>query len=143
MAVMQFYRLYICLGLGLFSYFYVWHSFWLGLLLVIAIRVSWFGIDSFLEKRRIKKLYASHVYQFKQQGGPYAIRMANKAEEDYATMKSLCEVFVHNKNALKKTVEQLDMMNTLFSAGMRPDGDTYQLHDLKLKYGKHRLEKDC
>lgn len=33
------------------------------------------------------------------------------------------------------------MMDALFSAGMRPDSDAYQLHDCKLKYGSYRLEQ--
>ena len=44
------------------------------------------------------------------------------------------------KKKLKKTVEQLEMMDTLFKAGMRPEGDEFLLHDLKLKYGKYRLD---
>ena len=50
-------------------------------------------------------------------------------------------MFTSNQKKLQKAVEQLEMMDTLFKAGMRPEGDEYLLHDLKLKYGKYRLEK--
>jgi hypothetical protein len=41
---------------------------------------------------------------------------------------------------LAAAVEQLEVMDTLFQAGMRPQGDQYLLHDLKLKYGRSRLQ---
>ncbi|MDG5814533.1 hypothetical protein QA601_05565 [Chitinispirillales bacterium ANBcel5] len=65
----------------------------------------------------------------------------NKAENDYSLKASLAEVFVTDLNTLRKTVESLEVMDTLFKAGMRPDSDSYQLHDLKLKYGKYRIEE--
>jgi hypothetical protein len=53
----------------------------------------------------------------------------------------LSEVFTPNYKQLTKTVEQLEVMDTLFKSGLSPDGDTYQLHELKLKYAKYRIEK--
>jgi hypothetical protein len=32
-------------------------------------------------------------------------------------------------------------MDELFKAGLSPQGDEYLLHDLRLKYGRYRLEK--
>ena len=84
----------------------------------------------------------AHSAQFKELLGPYGIRMINKAEQDPGIRKSLSEVFTPDLKKLKSTVDQLEMMDTLFKAGMQPDADTYQLHDLKLKYGKYRVEKE-
>lgn len=89
----------------------------------------------------MNKLFKQNETEFKQLYGPYGIRLINKAETDWQTKKSLAEVFTNKKSNLKNTVEQLEVMNTLFQAGLKPDGDAYLLHDLKLKYGKHRLEK--
>ena len=36
---------------------------------------------------------------------------------------------------LQEAVKTLETMDVLFSAGMRPDANVWQLHDLKLKYG--------
>jgi len=83
--------------------------------------------------------YNAHAAEFKQLYGPYGIRIANKAESDRRIKISLVEVFTDNPKTLKKNVEQLEVMDTLFKAGMQPQGDEFLLHDLKLKYGKHRL----
>jgi hypothetical protein len=91
---------------------------------------------------RIKKWYKIHEANFKELTGPYGIRLINKADSDTAVRNSLAEVFTSSFQELRKTVEQLEMMDTLFKSGLRPDGDSYQLHDLKLKYARHRLEKN-
>ena len=78
--------------------------------------------------------------EFKQQHGPYGIRIANKAENEWHIKKSLAEVFTTNIKKLHKAIEQLEMMDTLFKAGLRPEGDEFLLHDLKLKYGKWKTK---
>jgi hypothetical protein len=100
----------------------------------------WFYIESVSKKWGIDKNFKKHVSEFKQEYGPYGIRIINKAEKEWRVKASLAEVFTSDKKKLKKTVEQLEAMDALFSAGMRPEGDEFLLHDLKLKYGKLRLE---
>ncbi len=103
-------------------------------------RVLIFTVESVTKRVIINRNFTKHISDFKQQHGPYGIRIANKAEKEWHTKASLSEIFTDNKKQLKKTVEQLEVMDTLFKAGMRPEGDAYLLHDLKLKYGKQRLE---
>jgi hypothetical protein len=141
MLVLQFYRLYISFAVGGLIYFSLWHRAWIWIAASILVRVLWFAIEKRIEALRINHRVEQHAFEFKQQLGPYGIRMINKAESDPMVRQSLAEVFTPDIKALKKAVEQLEMMDTLFKAGMRPDGDAYQLHDLKLKYGKYRLEK--
>jgi hypothetical protein len=84
--------------------------------------------------------FRRHIADFKQQFGPYGIRIANQAEQDRRLKASLAEVFTDSIPALRTCVEQLEVMDTLFCSGLRPAGDQYLLHDLKLRYGKLRLE---
>jgi hypothetical protein len=141
MWLFSFYRLYSSIAAGVLAFFF-FSSVWLGIGIIIAVRLSWMGIEILLNRRRIESSYKQHISAFKQELGPYGIRIANKAESDFRTKNSLCEVFTKNQKQLKKAVEQLDVMDALFKAGMRPDADEYLLHDLKLKYGKIRLEKE-
>jgi len=141
MFLLNFYRFYASLCLGAAFYFLAVHSVWLSLAIALAVRVIWFATERALDSIRVDKLFKRHIYEFKQQLGPYGIRLANKAETDKALKKSLAEVFVTDMGVLKKNVEQLEMFDTLFKAGMQPDAETYQVHDCKLKYGKYRLEK--
>ncbi len=87
-------------------------------------------------------MFKSHVTPFKELTGPYGIRLINKAENEHTVKESLAEVFTPNRKELQKVLEQLEVMDTLFKSGLRPDGSSYQLHDLKLKYAKHRIEKN-
>jgi len=141
MWVLGFYRLYISFCIALAVYLFVSKSFWILLTSIVAARTAWYGIERQIIRLQINRDFASHLYAFKQQLGPYGIRLANKAETDWRIKKSLSEVFTANTRKLRKNVEQLQMMDTLFKAGMRPDQDACQLHDCKLTFGKSRLER--
>ncbi len=106
----------------------------------LLTRITWHLIEQGITRYAIQKDYNRRIAEFKQHHGPYGIRIANKADNEWHTKKNLAEVFTSNQKKLKKTVEQLEMMDTLFKAGMRPEGDEFLLHDLKLKYGKYRLD---
>jgi hypothetical protein len=141
MWIFTFYRFCISLCAGIASYFFLVKSIWLSILLAVAFRIAWFLAEMLAEGAIIRRDFNRHVYEFKQQLGPYGIRMANRADSDWRIKKSLHDVFTSNTARLRKNVEQLQMMNTLFSAGMTPDAETFQLHDCKLKYGTYRLEQ--
>lgn len=113
----------------------------MGLGCSILVRLFWFLIERAFTRFNIEKNFKNHISEFKQHHGPYGIRIANKAENEWRIKESLSEVFTSNRKKLKKTVDQLEALDALFSAGMRPEGDEYLLHDLKLKYGKIRLEE--
>lgn len=116
-------------------------TWWMWLLGSISFRTAFFFAEKKYREIQINKWFEQHAYEFKQQYGPYGIRLINKAASDPSVKRSLAEVFTPDIKKLQETVKDLEMMDTLFSSGLRPDGDTYQLHDLKLKYGKYRLEK--
>ena len=141
MWILSFYRAYFALCAGTAGYFFLKKSVWLSVAAAIIVRALWFAVERYIKRAIIERDYKRHVYEFKQQLGPYGIRMANKAENEWPIKKSLAEVFTSNTARLKKNVEQLQIMDTLFSAGMRPDAETYHLHDCKLKYGVYRLEQ--
>ncbi|MBD3420925.1 MAG: hypothetical protein GF398_12465 [Chitinivibrionales bacterium] len=141
MWIFNFYRLYCSLAAGLLYYFFIQRSWWQALLILIAARAGWFGISWYIKKVATDRAFNKYIGEFKEKYGPYGIRMANKAENNRRIKESLAEIFVADMQKLKKNVEQLDVMDTLFNAGMRPEGDEYLLHDLKLKYGKERLAK--
>jgi hypothetical protein len=141
MWLFGFYRLYISLLAGIACWFFVARSIWLSLFVVVMVRAAWFAAESIVERMAVENDFKRHVYSFKQQLGPYGIRVANQAEKDFRTKKSLAEVFVSNSARLAKNVDQLRMLDTLFKAGMRPDNDAWLLHDCKLKYGTYRLEQ--
>lgn len=142
MFIFQFYRFYISTALGVAIWLFAIHSFWVIFPVIIVTRTIWFLIEKMIGTIRIKKWYKIHEANFKELTGPYGIRLINKADSDTAVRNSLAEVFTSSFQELRKTVEQLEMMDTLFKSGLRPDGDSYQLHDLKLKYARHRLEKN-
>jgi len=137
-----FYRLYLSILAGALAYYLIKPRWWIWVAGSILFRIIWFFIEKQVENIRTEKWFNAHSAQFKELLGPYGIRMINKAEQDPGVRKSLSEVFTPDLKKLKNTVDQLEMMDTLFKAGMQPDADTYQLHNLKLKYGKHRLEKE-
>lgn len=139
MFLLNFYRFYVSVAAGAAVYFLLLHSVWIWILTTVLVRAGWFGVETLLQRMRTQQAFTRHIGEFKQLYGPYGIRLANKAENDQRVKNSLAEVFTDNKKQLKKNVEQLEVMDTLFKAGMRPEGDEYLLHDLKLKYGKHRL----
>lgn len=141
MWFLSFYRFYLSAASGIVAGMFLVHAWWFGVLAAIAVRSVWAFIEYLIEKARINRSFKAHTYSFKQELGPYGIRLINRAEKDASVKRQLAEVFTGNEKQLRKTVEQLEMMDTLFNAGMRPDGDTYQLHDCKLKYGKFRLAR--
>ena len=141
MWLLGFYRLYFALASGVAFYVLAVRSVWFALLVSAIARGAWFGIERIATRIVVDRDFNRHEYQFKQLLGPYGIRIANQAEQDFRTKKNLAEVFVSNPARLRKNVEQLTMMDTLFRAGMRPEGDAYLLHDCKLKYGTYRVEQ--
>ncbi len=140
MLIVRFYRLYAAIAAGAAVYFLANRSVWLWIGSSILTRILWALVERAIRRRRAEIDFKRHIQAFKQQLGPYGIRIANMAENDPRIRQSLAEVFTRDSRELTKTVEQLEVMDTLFRAGMRPSGDEYLLHDCKLKYGKHRLE---
>jgi hypothetical protein len=141
MFLFTFYRFYVALIAGTAVYFLVYPKLWLCLIIIIAVRLIWFFVEQFIKKLAINRSFEAHQTKFKELYGPYGIRLVNKAESDTSIKQSLAEVFVSDAKKLQDNVKTLETMDVLFNAGMRPDGDAWQLHDLKLKYGKYRLEK--
>ncbi|MBD3317327.1 MAG: hypothetical protein GF344_16185 [Chitinivibrionales bacterium] len=141
MWLLNFYRFYLSLAAGAFVFFFGERKIWPALATVIAFRTAWFFIEGRVRHNQIERSFRKHAPAFKQALGPYGIRLINKAEDDPRTKQSLAEVFTPNMRALRRTVEQLEMLNTLFNAGMRPTGDEFLLHDCKLKYGRMRLQE--
>lgn len=141
MLLLGFYRLYLSLCAGFAFWLFCIRSVWLSLAVFVTARVLWLAAERIIERILINRVFNKHVYSFKQELGPYGIRLANKAEQDWRIKKSLAEVFVSSSARLKKNVEQLTVMDTLFKAGMSPEGDASLLHDCKLKYGTSRLSK--
>lgn len=140
MWIFNFYRLYISVLSGVSVYLFLIRNIWIGILSVLVIRIIWHLIEYGIMRYAIQKDFNRHITEFKQHHGPYGIRIANKADKEWRVKKSLAEVFTTNPQKLKKAVEQLEMMDTLFKTGMRPEGDEFLLHDLMLKYGKYRLD---
>jgi hypothetical protein len=138
--ILTFYRFYISIGIGVVAACLFVRTWWFGLMTAVGSRIFWGVVEYFVHQLIVDRLFARHAHEFKQQLGPYGIRLVNRAEHDRTVKTSLTEVFTNDEKKLRKAVENLEMMDTLFRAGMRPDGDTYQLHDLKLKYGKYRIE---
>lgn len=141
MFLLHFYRFYLSLAAGLLIHFFLIHSWWVAVTAAIFVRILWYVIEIIVRNRTVDRLFKEHAYSFKQELGPYGIRMINMAEKKPYIKKSLVEVFTPDSKKLRTAVEQLEMMDTLFKAGMRPDAESWQLHDLKLKYGKWRLEQ--
>lgn len=142
MFILQFYRFYLSAAIGILTWLFIIHSIWVIVPAIILSRTVWFLIEKQIRVIRIKRWYKTHEAPFKELTGPYGIRLINKADSDAAVRNSLSEVFTPNLKELKKAVEQLEVMDTLFKSGLHPDGDSYQLHDLKLKYARYRLEKN-
>jgi hypothetical protein len=141
MAILGFYRIYASLGAGVLVYVFVGHHGWFAIACAVAFRSLWYSVERLVDHAMVEKCFKLHRYEFKQQLGPYGIRMANKAESDYHLKKSLAEVFIPDMKKLQKTADQLKVLDTLFGAGMRPDPESWQLHDCKLKYASYRLER--
>lgn len=140
MWLLGLYRFYLSVISSVLFYIFAVKSVLLSIFCFILFRGFWFVVEKYIGRMTVKRNFKKHIADFKQQLGPYGIRLANKAENDWTVMVNLAEIFTQNQNKLKKTIEQLEMMDTLFKAGMRPDQDALLLHDLKLKYGKIRLE---
>jgi hypothetical protein len=138
MWILSFYRFYCSVAAGIAAGL-LCRSVWIGIGMVVLVRSAIFAVESLTKRVAVDASYNAHAAEFKQLYGPYGIRIANKAESDRRIKISLVEVFTDNPKTLKKNVEQLEVMDTLFKAGMQPQGDEFLLHDLKLKYGKHRL----
>jgi hypothetical protein len=141
MWIFNYYRLFSSVAAGGAAWFFFKPAIWLWILITILFRTLWYFTEIKIRGIRIDRWFEKHQYDFKQLTGPYGIRLINKAAEDPAVRRSLAEVFTPDLKALRKNVDQMEVLDTLFKAGMRPDGDDYQLHDLKLKYGRHRLEQ--
>jgi hypothetical protein len=141
MGFLSFYRIFASIAMGACAFFLTHHSLRVALSCAIAFRLGWWGVEKCIRRRMIQVRFNRHSYDFKQLLGPYGIRLINKAEREWNIKESLAEVFTPDVKKLRKTLEQLQLFDTLYRAGMRPDGDTYQLHDCKLKYCLHRLEK--
>jgi hypothetical protein len=142
MWILTFYRFYLSVASGIAVCIFLRQSVWIGILTCIVVRSGWFAIEHVLRDRQVRRDFKRHIQEFKQLYGPYGIRIANKAENDRRIRNSLVEVFTADQTKLKKAVETLEVMDAMFRAGMRPDADEYLLHDLKLKYGKKRMEKN-
>jgi hypothetical protein len=141
MFIFPFYRILVTVLLGFLCWLFILRVWWSWVIVTILSRTIWYFVEHTLRTIQINNNFRTHETVFKQLYGPYGIRLINKSENDAAVRRELAEVFTGDMKKLAKTVEQLEMMDTLFKAGMRPDGDTYLLHDLKLKYAKHRLGK--
>ena len=141
MWIFTFYRLYCALVVGSLSYFLFVHSLWCVAGVAVLARTVWHLVERVVRKKRIAAWFDEHEGAFKEQFGPYGIRIINRAETDPAVKSSLAEVFTPHRAALRRNVDNLEAMDAIFKAGMRPDAETWQLHDLKLQYGKFRLEK--
>jgi hypothetical protein len=142
MWVLGFYRFFAAIAAGAAVYWTLYRSIWAWVVATLLVRLSWFAVELAAARLAVNRDFNRHIAAFRQELGPYGIRIANKAESDPRVKKSLAEVFTPGMKKLRKTVEQLEVMDTLFQAGMRPEGDEYLLHDLKLKYGKRRLERE-
>jgi hypothetical protein len=142
MFLLTFYRFYIALLAGAAVYFLILPRLWFAIGIAIAARVARLLVERLMKKLAINHSFEAHQTKFKELYGPYGIRLINKAESDPSIKQSLAEVFVNDAKKLQENVKTLETMEVLFNAGMRPDGDAWQLHDLKLKYGKYRLEKE-
>jgi hypothetical protein len=142
MFLLTFYRFYIALLAGASVYFLILPRLWFAIGIAIAARVAWLLVERLMKKLAINRSFEAHQTNFKELYGPYGIRLINKAESDPSIKQSLAEVFVKDSKKLQENVKTLETMEVLFNAGMRPDGDAWQLHDLKLKYGKYRVEKE-
>lgn len=141
MWLFSFYRFYFCAALSIAAYLFVASSIALAAGLFAGLRILIWLAEKAIENSRIKRSFKTHESRFKQEFGPYGIRLANSSRVDRRVRASLAEVFTPNLKILAKTVDQLVLLDALFSAGLRPDGDAYLLHDLKLKYGRLRLEQ--
>jgi hypothetical protein len=142
MFLLHFYRCYLAVAAG--AAVYVWYAprVWLWVLTSVVFRVLWALAAHLITRIRIERDFKTHAYAFKQQCGPYGIRLIKQAEKDFHIKKSLHEVFTGNLAKVKKNLETLEMMQTLFQAGMRPSGDDYILYDCKISYARHRLSKE-
>ena len=142
MWIFRFYRMYAALAAGVLTWVLPGRSVWLGLAVAVLVRTAWLLCERSIRRIRLQRAFQEHIGRFRNLYGPYAIRLANKAEKDRRIRESLAEVFTPRISELRKTVEQLDVLDALFQAGMRPQGDDYLLHDLKRKYGKERLSRE-
>ncbi|MCX7726509.1 MAG: hypothetical protein N2053_06640 [Chitinispirillaceae bacterium] len=141
MWIFNFYRLYFAILVGFISYFFLLRRWWFSLLMTLLFRVLW-GVTEYLIKRiQTNNIFKKYSFDFKQKFGPYGIRIINKGEQSYEIRKSLCEVFTDDERKLSKVIEELETMNALFNAGLRPEGDNFLLYDLKLKYAREHLSE--
>jgi hypothetical protein len=141
MWFLTFYRFYISLTAGILFLLFLHRDWWVLPVVTVAVRLCWLIIETRIQGIIVNRMFKHHSAAFKQEMGPYGIRLINRAERDPSVKMNLAEVFTENEKKLRKAVEQLETMDTLFRAGLRPDGDSWQLHDLKLKYGRLRIEK--
>jgi hypothetical protein len=141
MIFLSLFRLYASLGVGALVYFFIWRTLWFAIISAITFRAAWFLIERFIELMITNAHFQKYIYEFKQQLGPYGIRLANQAEKDRRTRKSLAEVFIADVDKLRTIIDRLKVLDTLYQAGMTPDQETRLLNDCKLKYATYRLEQ--
>jgi hypothetical protein len=140
MFLLRLYRLYAAVAAGAAVYILLIRAGWVWIVTTVAVRILWALLEHLAARIMIERNFARHSYPFRQLCGPYGIRLTKKAQQRFGIKKSLNEVFEPDLKKVEKHVEMLEMMQTLFQAGMRPPGDEYILHDCKLKYGRHRLQ---
>ena len=141
MFILRLWRFWLSLAAAALVYALVLQSVPVAAAAGVTLRLVLWGLQRLVDSRRITACFRAHASAFRQEFGPYGIRIINKAETQRHIRASLAEVFTPNPATLRRNVEQLEMLDTLFSAGLRPEGDDYLLHDLKLKYGRKRLEQ--
>jgi hypothetical protein len=142
MFALGFYRFYAAVLCGAVAFLALKRAWWVWVMTSVVVRLAWFAAESAYGNLRVRRLFAKCEPDFRQQFGPYGIRIANLAETNSRVRRSLVEVFEPRIDRLRKTATQLELMDALFSAGARPEADEYLLHDLKLKYARKRLEKE-
>ena len=111
MVILGFYRFYASLCAGILASLLLWHHVWFAIACTVAFRSLWYSIDHLVNHFLVEKYFKLHLYEFKQQLGPYGIRIANKAESDYRIKRSLVEVFAPDMKKLQKNADQLKLEN--------------------------------
>lgn len=103
MWILSFYRAYFAVCAGAAEYFLLKKSLWLSAAAALVVRVLWFAVEQGIRRAIINRDFKRHVYEFKQQLGPYGIRMANKADNEWPIKKALPKFSLQTRQSLKKT----------------------------------------
>jgi hypothetical protein len=139
--ILSFFRFYCCGALAALICYQTPLSWWWLLPITLLLRAAVGLGEAQVQRLQRNRNWQRHCGPFKQFCGPYGIRLVNKAEHDRRIRRSLSEVFVSDPARLQKNLASLEALDALFKAGMAPQGDEYLLHDLKLKYARHRLQQ--